>query len=619
AALKGSREIGFTIISMTLSLAAVFIPILFMGGILGRLLHEFAVTIATAVLVSGFVSLTLTPMLTSRFVRSAHSRKHNRIYDASERFFDGILKLYDRTLQIVLRHRFAMLCFSFAVLIATAFMFVKIPKGFFPVEDTGRISATTEAAQDISYDAMLQHQKEIAKIIADDPNVADFMSAIGASGRTPTANSGRLFMRLKPRSERKLSAEQVIEELRPKLAKVPGIQTYLQVPPLIRIGGKVTKGLYQFSLQDTDLNELYKWSPILVDKLSQLPGFEDVTSDLLIKNPQITVEIDRNKASAVGVTPEQIESALYDAYGQRQISTIYTDVNEYWVVMEAEPKFQRDPAALAGLYIRSFNGQLVPLGAVAKLSRSIGPMTITHDGQLPSVTISFNLAPGVSLGTAVDEVQRVQEELHMPATISASFQGSAQVFQSSLKGLGLLLVMAILVIYIILGILYESFIHPITILSGLPSAGFGALLTLMIFGMDLNIYAFVGLIMLVGIVKKNAIMMIDFALDAERQGKSPRDAIYQGCLLRFRPIMMTTAAALMGTLPIAIGLGAGGESRRPLGLAVVGGLIVSQLLTLYSTPVIYLYLESFLQWTRRHMPHRRPAGGESSAPAPAVT
>jgi HAE1 family hydrophobic/amphiphilic exporter-1 len=407
--------------------------------------------------------------------------------------------------------------------------------------------------------------------------------------------------------------------LRPKLARVPGIQTYLQIPPLIRIGGKVTKGLYQFSLQDTDLNELYKWSPILVDKLSQLPGFEDVTSDLLIENPQITVEIDRDKASAVGVTPDQIESALYDAYGQRQISTIYTDVNEYWVVMEAEPKFQRDPSALAGLYIRSSNGQLVPLGAVAKLSRSIGPMTITHDGQLPSVTISFNLASGVSLGTAVDQVQQVQEELHMPATISASFQGSAQVFQSSLKGLGLLLVMAILVIYIILGILYESFIHPITILSGLPSAGFGALLTLMIFGMDLNIYAFVGLIMLVGIVKKNAIMMIDFALDAERQGKTPHDSIYQGCLLRFRPIMMTTAAALMGTLPIAIGLGAGGESRRPLGLAVVGGLIVSQLLTLYSTPVIYLYMESFLQWTRRHMPHRRPASGDNNSAAPAVT
>jgi HAE1 family hydrophobic/amphiphilic exporter-1 len=405
AALKGSREIGFTIISMTLSLAAVFIPILFMSGILGRLLHEFAVTIATAVLVSGFVSLTLTPMLTSRFVRSAHSRKHNRVYDASERFFDGMRNTYDRTLQIVMRHSFITLVVSLAVLVATAFLFYVIPKGFFPNEDTSQIRATTEAAQDISFDAMREHQMAVAKIVGADTNIGGFMSAIGAGGPNATANSGRMFIRLKPRSERKLSADEIIQDLRRKVAVVPGIQTYFQNPPLITVGGMQSKALYQYSLQDTDTKELAHWAPILMEKMSALPGFQDVTSDLFIKNPQVTVEIDRDKASAVGVTPDQIENALYDAYGQRQISTIYTDVNEYWVIMEVEPQYQRDPSALAGLYVRSSNGQLVPIGSVAKLTRSIGPMTIAHVGQLPSVTISFNLAPGNSLGTAVNQVE----------------------------------------------------------------------------------------------------------------------------------------------------------------------------------------------------------------------
>jgi hydrophobic/amphiphilic exporter-1 (mainly G- bacteria), HAE1 family len=618
AALKGSREIGFTIISMTLSLAAVFIPILFMSGILGRLLHEFAVTIATAVLVSGFVSLTLTPMLTSRFVRSAHSRKHNRVYNASERFFDGVLKLYDRTLLVVLRHRFITLMVSFAVLIATIVLARIIPTGFFPSEDTSQIRATTEAAQDVSFESMREHQIAAANMVAADTNVAGFMSAIGAGSFGGTGNNGRMFIRLKPRSQRKLSADEVIQELRPKLARIPGLTTYFVNPPVITIGGRASKAFYQYSLQDTDIKELAEWSPRLMQKISELPGVQDVTSDLLLKNPQVNVEIDRDKAAALHVTPDQIENALYDAYGQRQISTIYTDINEYWVIMEVEPQFQRDPSALNGLYIRASTGQLVPIGSVAKLTRSIGPMTIAHNGQLPAVTISFNLAPGHSLSTAVEAVDRIKAEMHMPDTITGSFQGSAQVYQSSLKGLLALLVLAVLVIYIILGILYESFIHPITILSGLPSAGFGALLTLMIFGMDLNIYAFVGLIMLVGIVKKNAIMMIDFALDAERQGKTPAEAIYQGCLLRFRPIMMTTMAALMGTLPIALGVGAGAESRRPLGLAVVGGLIVSQMLTLYITPVIYLYMESFQQWIRRHLPHRH-AKAPATGPAPATT
>jgi HAE1 family hydrophobic/amphiphilic exporter-1 len=613
ATLDGTKEIAFTVVSMTTSVMAVFIPVLLMGGILGRLLHEFAVTIMASVLISAFVSLTLTPMMCSRLLSDHRRERHGRMFNLIEHAFESTKSTYARTLGVAVGHpRIVMAVFA-AVLVATGWLFYQSPKGFLPADDSGQLVGFTEAAQDISFDAMAHLQRRVADIVAKDPNVDSVMSSIGAGNGSPALNLGRLTITLKPRNQRK-PAEDVARGLRPKLQSVMGMRVFIQNPPVIRVGGQITKSPYQYVIQGASTAELYQWEPRIEAKMRSLPELADVTSDLQIAQLQANVQIDREKASALGVSPQVIEAALADSFGARQISNIYTATNQYWVILELGPRYQRDPSALSMIYVRSSTGAMVPLSSVANVAFGVGPLAVSHLGQLPSVTIAFDVKPGLSLSQAITSVDRAMKELQVPDTLSGSYTGTAQAFQSSIQGMGILLVLAIFVIYLVLGILYESLLHPVTILSGLPTAGLGALVTLMLFKVELNMYAFVGIIMLIGIVKKNAIIMIDFAIEAQRnEGKSPAEAIQEACLVRFRPIMMTTFAALMGTLPIALGLGGSGASRQPLGLAVVGGLVVSQVLTLYITPVIFIYFERFQRYVSwRSKSKRAPA-------APATT
>ncbi|MBX3552945.1 MAG: efflux RND transporter permease subunit [Pseudolabrys sp.] len=620
AALKGSREIGFTIVSITFSLIAVFIPVLLMGGMVGRVFREFAVTIAMAIVISGFVSLTLTPMLCARVLRGHHGEeKQNIVLRTFERMFNVWLRGYELSLDWVLKHKSVMLAVTFATMVGTVALYIAIPKGFFPVEDTGFISATVEGPADISFQAMRVRQQEIAAIVRADKAVDYVNSTIGVGGPNTTNNTGRLFVALKPKKERGESPTEVINRLRAETGKVIGMRTYFRMIQNINLGGRITKGEYQYTMQSTDTDALYKTSDEMLHKISELSFLRDVNSDLYIKNPQVSIEIDREKAAVYGISVDQIRQELYNAYGSRQVGTIYTPINDYQIILELRPDFQLDASGLSKIYLKTNvtnsstavgagvtgngipSGQSIPLSAVTKLVNTVGPLQVNHQGQQPAVTISFNLAPGASLGQAVDAIKNLERTSNLPITITTGFQGNAQVFQESLQGQGILVLAAIFAAFVVLGILYESFIHPITIISGLPSAGIGALLTLLAFRMDLSVIAMIGIVMLVGIVKKNAIMMIDFALERRQVGLSAEAAIREACLLRFRPIMMTTFAAIFGALPIALGTGAGAELRQPLGVAVVGGLCLSQLLTLYITPVVYLYLDRVDRMLKRRL------------------
>jgi HAE1 family hydrophobic/amphiphilic exporter-1 len=601
AALKGAREIGFTIISITFSLIAVFIPVLLMGGMVGRVFREFAVSVAVAIIVSGFVSLTLTPMLCARVLKGHHGdEKQNFVLRGFERLFQIWLAAYEWSLDKVLRARFLMLMVTLATIAGTIWLYVIVPKGFFPTEDTGYVIGITEANTDIAFPAMVAHQQKVADIVRKDPAVDYVNSTVGSGGPNSLMNSGRMLVALKPRDARdKLPV--VLARLRQEANVVPGMQIFFQPIQNINLGGRLNKSQYQYTLQSNDTDALYRLAPEMRDKIAKIPGLLDVTTDLYIKNPQVTVEVDREKAAVYGVTVDQVRQELYNAFGSRQVSTIYTPANDYQVILETKPEFQNGPGALDKIYLKTTNGTVVPLSAVTKFVHTVGPLQVNHQGQQPAVTISFNLAPGMSLGEAVTAIQNLEREERLPASITTGFQGTAQVFQDSLRGQGILILAAIFAAYVVLGILYESFIHPITIISGLPSAGIGAILTLMLFKMDLSVIAMIGIVMLVGIVKKNAIMMIDFAIERRRVGLSAEAAIREAAVLRFRPIMMTTFAAIFGTLPIALGTGAGAELRQPLGVAVVGGLCVSQLLTLYITPVIYLYLDRIDRMLKRRL------------------